>query len=398
MTPSVDPYASDVVSRLWPGARPPHPTRRPVRGDLAERSWWVLPSPRRARLLVPVGRPEAAVMLVRHGEGARRLVRAATAAVVRSGLAGLLPLARLTAGASGGPMQEMVESVLGTPVTCGLLLGPPRPNRKPVLQVFGPDGSTLAFVKVGTDPATSTLVSSEARCLAEVGEAGLRLVQPPPVLHAGRVGDLEVLVLGPLSSSQQAGRQAFPPPPLAAMAEVAQCRGTTRETLSQTAFWREAVVRRLDEVRDAGTRDRLRGLTARVAERCGGTAVETGSWHGDWAPWNTGRVGDLVQLWDWERFSSSALWGLDLVHYLAQQVRHASAERVAQERELLAAWPRALSRSPAPGPEQDAEAVLLSYLLALALRFTAGGDARPDGHPRATWAADLAVTVLRYGP
>lgn len=393
MLRSLDPYVIEVVSRLWPGTA--RVTWRPARGATSSTSWWVVPSLGRARLLVPVGAPAASVMLVRHGGGPRRLVRTMTAGVVRSGLARMLPLPRLSAAQVQGPLQETLERVLGTSVTCGLLLGPPRANRKPVLQVFGPNGSTLAFAKVGIDPATAGLVAQEARCLAEVTPAGLRLVQPPPVLHAGRVGDLEVLVLGPLSSSQQAGRQAFPPPPLEAMAEVAQCRGTAREALSQTAFWRRAVVERLDDVRDVGTRDRLRDLAARVEQEHGSSTVVTGSWHGDWAPWNCGRAEDRMQLWDWERFSSEALWGLDLVHYLAQRVRHGSSERAAQERELLAAWPRALDRSSGPGPEQDALAVLLSYLLALGLRFAAGDHAPSDGHPRSTWAADLAETVLQ---
>ncbi len=387
--PSVDPYATQVVSRLWPTGSGAATTRRPVGLAATEASWWVLPSASRARLLVPAGRSGAATMLVRHGDGARRVARLVTGAAVRSGLARLLPLARVTARA-GGPLQQVLEDVLGEGLTCGLLLGPPRVNRKPVLQVFDRAGATVAFVKVGTDAATSALVARETRCLAQVHRTGLRLVQAPGVLHAGRVGDLEVLVLEPLVSSQQAGRTAFPPPPVEAMAELADSHDATREPLSRTVFWtsvRDAV----GGVQHEPTRQRLEDLVRRIEAACGDAEVVTGSWHGDWAPWNTGRAAGRVQLWDWERFDPDALWGLDLLHYLAQRVRHAAPDRVAQESDLLAAWPRELAGSPGAGAEQDPRAVLLAYLPALAVRLAGPGAGE---HPRARWACELAARVL----
>lgn len=389
--PSVDPYATQVVSRLWPTGPGAATTRRPAGLAATEASWWVLPSASRARLLVPTGRRGAAAMLVRHGDGARRVARAVTGAAVRSGVAGLLPLPRVTA-AAGGPLPQLLEDVLGPGLTCGLLLGPPRVNRKPVLQVFGPDGATVAFVKVGTDAATSALVRRESGCLAQVHQAGLRLVQPPAVLHAGAVGDLEVLVLEPLTSSQQSGRAAFPPPPVEAMAELAASHEVTREPLSRTAFWTTSVRGAVAGVQHAQTRLRLEDLVRRTEAACGDAEVSTGSWHGDWAPWNTGLAAGRVQLWDWERFDPQALWGLDLLHYLAQRVRHTSPDRAAQEDELLAAWPRELAGSPGAGADQDPRAVLLAYLPALVVRLA--GSA---GHPRADWACDLADRLLTSG-
>ncbi len=51
---------------------------------------------------------------------------------------------------------------LGQELTAGIHLGPPRANRKPVLQLMDPSGATVAFAKVGVNRLTRERVRHEA--------------------------------------------------------------------------------------------------------------------------------------------------------------------------------------------------------------------------------------------
>lgn len=397
----VDPYAIEVVTSLFPGRGRPEVVRSTGTPDAGTSEWWVLPSRRRARLLVPAGRPGAAVMLSRHGAGARSVARRFVAGAVRSGLAARLPLPRLRlVGQVGqGELEGVLQRLLGQQIVLGVLMGPPRTNRKPVLQVFGPDGATLAFVKVGTDPLTSDLVRREAGCLRRVLAGDLQIVQPPGVLHAGPVGGLEVLALEPLESSQRAGRDSAVAPPLEAMAEVAGSQGIRRETLSTSRFWLDAASA-ADAVQNPTLRGRVYEVLAQLERRFGAREVVMGSWHGDWAPWNMGTAAGRVQVWDWERYSDAVPWGLDVAHFLAQRVRHDSPVRAEQEQVYRDQLPRVLRSAGEHGPEQDPTIVLLAYLVTICLRFASaeGGAASVPPHARAVWALDLAERVLAEAP
>ncbi len=395
---SADPYLLDLMPRLFAGRGALRVVVRAGAPPPAVLQWWAVPSAGRARLLVPVDRPEAAVMLRRHGGGARSGARALVAKAVRHGVAQRLPLPRVqlelpTAGADG--LDRWLTRLLGAPVGVGVLLGPPRPNRKPVVQVFGTDGEVVAFVKVGADPVTGALVRREATNLGLLGKLDLTVVQLPEVLAVTRLGELEILVLSPLTSSQQAGRAAVTVPPLAAMAEVAASQGTTTEALSGSAFW-VAARHGADSVLDASVRRRLRRVMAEVDGRHGRTEVVMGSWHGDWAPWNMGLHRDRVQVWDWERFANDVPWGMDLVHFLAQRVKVGSARQAEQQRAFLHAVPDGVRAMGPRGATQDPTLLVLAYLVTICLRFsdpstpTSGGAA----FPRVLWALDTAEAVL----
>ena len=405
---SADPYPLEVVRQLWPGHPDPVLVRRPGRRPPGTTQWWILPSLGRARLLVPVGSPWAATMLNRHGGGAKRVGRSLLAAAVRTGVLNLLPVARLQVSAAepagtDASVASLLAQVLGREVSTGLILGTPRVNRKPVLQVFADDGSTMAFLKVGTDDFTRELVQREAANLSDVHAAELNVVKPPRVLHAGRLGDLELLLLAPLSSSQAGARQAAAPPPLEAMAEVASARGVTSERLSDSVFWK-TTEDATAAMTDPGQRARLAEVVDSVARSHGSTEVVMGAWHGDWAPWNMGLSGGYVEVWDWERFTSPVPWGFDAVHYLAQRVRLDSAEVADQEQAFLRQVPDTLPTMEPHGRQQDSTLVLLCYLMTMCLRFSARtptGDGtsgqQTSLHPRGQWALDLAERVLGAG-
>ena len=393
--PALD-YPLAVAAMLWPAPSRVVATRRTASATPST-GWLVLPSARRPRLLVPVGVPAAARMLTRHGDRpGPRAVRAALAAGVRTGLLERLPVQRLVAHPAAASLAEQLEPALGPGLAVGALLGTPRVNRKPVLQVFDPAGRTVAFVKVGHDDHTRELVRREADNLARVGTAGVPGVEPPQVLHAGPVDDLEVLVLSPLASSQGRGRSGSVPPPLPAMAALATAGGTQTGALRDSPF-AERLRSRSGAAPGGAGAARLAGLVAAVLDRHGGDEVDLGAWHGDWAPWNMGWAEGRLQLWDWERWAEGVPLGLDPVHFLAQRVRHDRPGLRAAEDALLGALPGLL---PAVGvPAARARLTLVLYLLELAARFLApeDGSAGTD-HPRARWALDLADRLLTEGP
>ncbi len=379
---------------LWPAPSRVRVTRRPGRAGRAAQ-WLVLPGASRPRLLVPVGVRPAARMLTRHGDrpGARA-VRAALAAGVRTGLLERGPVLRVVVDAAPGApsLPGHLAPVLGDGLVLGALLGTPRVNRKPVLQVFDPAGRTVAFVKVGHDERTRWLVRREAGVLARLDQARLARVELPRVLHAGTFGALDVLVLSPLASSQQQGRHGVVPPPLEAMAELAGTAGRARSPLGAGPYG-ERLRRLADGATTSGQR-RAAGLVRAVLERHGDEEVDLGAWHGDWAPWNMGWSDGRLQLWDWERYAEGVPVGFDLVHFLGQRVRHDRPGLRAAEQGLLAALPGLL---PALGvPAGRCRLTVLLYLLELAARFLAPEDGSAGtGHPRARWALDLAERLLQ---
>lgn len=393
-------YARSVAELLWPPPARTSVVRRPGAGAGAGgvvRDWLVLPTAGRPRLLVPTGQPAAARMLSRHGTRlGPRVSRAVLATGVRTGVLDRLPLTRLrvtlppeAAGATGS-VEALLGEVLGGAVTTGVLLGTPRVNRKPVLQVFGADGATVAFVKVAHDDQTRALVRREAGTLRRVEALGLRAVEPPRVLFHGRCGAAELLVLSVMGSSQERRRPG--PAPVSAMAELARAEGVVEGVpLGETPFWARlrAAVGRIGD-------PELARLAARVLSRAearfGRTALPLGAWHGDWAPWNMGWHDGRVQLWDWERYEAGVPVGFDVVHYRAQPVRHDRDGLRAAEDALVADLPGLLGSFGLPGGPETADAVLVLYLLAIACRYLAPEGQEPANprHPRARWALALA--------
>lgn len=401
-TPAQRDYAMKVATLLWPDPARVRLVRRPAGGSVPPaREWLVLPSPARPRMLVPVGIRSADRMLTRHSPRlGPRLARSVLGASVRTGVLERLPVARLVVDVPEGDEPDSVErhlaAVLGCEVATGVLLGTPRTNRKPVVQVFDMSGRTLAFVKAAHDDSTRSLVRRETKNLRQIAAAGLTRLEVPVVLHAGQVRELDILVLSPLTSSQEdrppTGRA---PLPLAAMNELARMGGVRTYELHDSPF-----LTRLrsvaDEIAGSRSRERLANLLRRVVERDGETVVEFGNWHGDWAPWNMGWRGGRVQLWDWERFAQDVPLGFDAVHYRTQLVRHGRRGLREAEDALIAELAGLLAGVGVP--PQRAQLTLVLYLLELSCRFLAPQEGGAGGeHARASWALSLAERLVPGG-
>ena len=353
-----------------------------------------VPSARAPRLLVPTDVPGADRMLARHGGGrATRLARGALRLSHRTGLASWMPMPRLRVSADPSGIEQHLGAVLGRPVRMGVLLGPPRANIKPVLQVFDRDGSVLAFAKVATSPLTVPLLETEAATLGMLAGRPMRDVVAPALLDLGRWRDVLVLVQQALPSAQS-GRQPTSLP-TAALAEVAAVGGLRRHPLEASAFWR-----RVEDVGPARWHDvdvsalsRLRAALDPRAE------CLFGAWHGDFGPWNAAWGAGALEVWDWERFDTDVPAGLDGAHWRLQVDDRTDPaatwrEMVEDAAEVLRELADGTDGAPDGAP--DGAVVASCYLLAIWSRYRHDAATSPTAALRArvAWLCRLADAAL----
>ena len=364
-------YLWEVLGTLWP---PPArvtrcgPWHHGTPGGPRATEFVVVPSERRAVLLLPRRPRRVAAAALRHYKASatardrRKLDTLALAASL--GLADVLPhRVRIERGTTGDDLAGYLSAALGHDIVLSLHIGPPRANRKPVLQALTPDGAVAGFVKVGVDPLTRGLVRAEAATLALLGDAPLSKVRPPRLLWHGRWHDHEVLV-------QQAfprGRRARDLTELTgAMAELAAVRGVTVMPVATGPYWRNLRAR----LRALGQRDDAAALLRAVDHAEAGAdaaALRFGSWHGDWAPWNMTISQGRALVWDWERFETGVPVGYDAVHYALQQaVRGGMAAEAAAEDTL--AWAPGIL-SPFGLDPAAARLVAVLYLIEIGTRY-----------------------------
>jgi hypothetical protein len=310
-------YLAEVLGLLYPP--PCHIDGTP--GDpIAE--YLVVPDLRRPRLLVPAGSRRVATAAVqRYAEPqsrSARLKRQAVVTALRTGASRMLLRDRIrVTGPVGASIDGHLRAVLGRDLSVSVHIGPARANRKPVLQLISPDGTTFAFGKIGTGPLTQRLVRAEAGALTALGLSGLTKLTVPKVLYTGQWRGLQVLI-------QSALPVWLPRAPLqphrlaAAMLDIAGCCGWSAGRLAGSAYWAELRAR-LAAVGGRPEGVALAAAVERLADLAGQTSLRYGAWHGDWAPWNMANLGDALLVWDWERFATGVPVGFDAIHHDLQK-------------------------------------------------------------------------------
>ena len=362
-------YALDVLSRLYPPpleVRPGATAAGPVRARFL-----LLPTPARARLVVPAGSRRGAARAVhRQLTGRRPRTRAArlllTLAVGSGAVDRLAPGRLVVSGpADADSVERVLARVLGRDrVLVSLPLSPPRANRKPVLQVCDEAGKALAFVKVGHDRLTRALVAAEGTSLERLAAAGLPHVRVPGVLARLTWNGLDLLVLEPLPLSVRrlggsAARAAF----LRVAAEIAGLDASPAGPWAASPFRADLAA----QLAACGARGEalLRHLEALDAAA---PELALGSWHGDLNPGNMALLGQRSLVWDWERFAQGVPVGFDVLHHdLHHDVTMAQVPPAVAAGRLLAAAPSVLDALGLDPAAADATARL--YLLALAARY-----------------------------
>ncbi|WP_412540575.1 hypothetical protein R8Z50_33000 [Longispora sp. K20-0274] len=349
-------YLTEVLGLLYPS------------DDGAAIEYLVVPDARRPRLLVPADdRRLAAAAVRRYAEPTSRLARLkrdAVVAALRTGASGLLLRDRVTVAGHGGIDAHLCEA-LGQHVRVSVHIGPARANRKPVLQLLAPGGTTVGFVKLGVNELTRRLVRAETNALKSLACAGLSLITTPTVLHGGVWRGHEVLVQSalPIWRPRSAVRARLNP----AMRELAEAFGVTRCRLAQSEY-RGRLTTRLGTVKVSDDGRVLERAAAELLKRAGSAQLSFGAWHGDWTPWNMAALADTLLVWDWERFCTGVPVGFDGAHYALQ------AAIVTAGREPATAVDHVIDNAPAllaPFGVGAAAAriTVLLYLVDLATRY-----------------------------
>jgi hypothetical protein len=358
-------YLTEVLDLLYPW-----PCRTDGSPGTPIAEYLVVPDARRPRLLVPAeSRRVAAAAVRRYAEPqsrAAKLKRNAVVAAVRTGASAVLLRDRVrVTGPYSSSIDGYLSEQLGRELSVSVHIGPARANRKPVLQLIGPEGDTFGFGKLGTGPLTQQLVKAETAALTALAGSGLTRLTVPRVLHAGEWRGLQVLIQSalpvwlpraPLSSRRL----------IAAMLDIAGCCGYTAGKLDSSAYWHELRTR-LAAVSDRPEGASLGSAAELLVKHAGDTTFRYGAWHGDWAPWNMANLADALLVWDWERFATGVPMGFDAIHHELQRriqstgdAPDAVEQTVKRAGELLAPF----------GVEPAGrEVTALLYLVDLAVRY-----------------------------
>jgi hypothetical protein len=215
---------------------------------------------------------------------------------------------RTTAGDRDNPtLHEYLSAVFEQPeVAIAGTWGPPRPNQKPVLEVFDGSGNTLGFAKIGWNNLTRQLVDAEARFLQSTPR--LRHIRIPRLIHHGEWRGNSISITEPELGPVGWRRASRPGPDI--LTELAGLSDRYRATL-RTSPYRSLLANRAA----LPVTTRVAAALAAVDKRWGDHEFDFGHWHGDWAPWNMNSKGPRCIVWDWERTAPGMPVGLDSIHY-----------------------------------------------------------------------------------
>lgn len=280
---------------------------RPAPGE----RWAALPSSLDPRQLVPLHRkagPAAVRDRARDRTAPGRVASQALAAILGTGAGTRLLRSRtVTSTAEAGPsLTSWLEGLLGQRrLLVAVGLGPPRPNRKPVLHVLDRCGRTVCFGKLGWTDLSRRLVAHEADFLAALGGRLGQTVVLPEVLARADWHGLNVVLTRPLPIGRRRGRRPLP-------ITAALLRDIAGPLTGADAWARSVVERAGPAVPEA--------VTA-AAERVAASRPLAGRWHGDLTPWNAHPSGGRFLVWDWERTATPVPLGVDAVHAAYQVAR-----------------------------------------------------------------------------
>jgi hypothetical protein len=291
-------------------------------------SYLALPRAANPRLLVPLGSLRAAAAALARNHDATsakaRLGRAALGAGLKIGLTQrVADRVDVFADRSLSPAErpqhvltDHLRAMFGRDdLEMAVILGVPRLNRKPVLQVLASDGTVVGYVKAAWNDLTAGLVRNETRVLSHLAATGPTTFTPPAFVAAGPWGDLELIAASALPNAARPDQAQVFDPPMPVIAEIAGLWGRSTAKLAESPYW-------------AGVRGRVMAQAgSEVLDRAvdwvermiGATEIAFGAWHGDFTPWNMARLDEASYVWDWER-AAPAPAGLDLLHFLFQTV------------------------------------------------------------------------------
>jgi hypothetical protein len=157
------------------------------------------------------------------------------------------------------------------------------------------------------------------------------------------------------------------------------------QRLEESALWAD-LQRGLHVLDEGPLRVRLSTMLPRLVALAPDHPLRFGAWHGDWTSWNMARAHGRVLLWDWERFETGVLQGLDHCHFLV----NARTRRDGFDPATILDALRGLQ--PVGQAPDAADVTVAVYLARLALRYSMGAQG-PKG-PLIAGRAQALVDAL----
>jgi hypothetical protein len=279
-------------------------------------------------------------------------------------------IARDIATVDGPGIDDFLSTTLERDTVVGVRLGPPRANRKPVLEILERSGEPVAFAKIGVSALTDRLIRNETQAIARLSVMNLRALRIPTLLVEGEWGDSALLVQSVLPVHGVRATESSGPV-TAAQLEVARIGDLPVTALDGSAYLTD-LAKRVEALNEVGQEvaaqlDRL--VTAR-----GDQEMLFGAWHGDWRPTNAAVLRDELVIWDWERFAECVPRGFDALHMALFAEIYGAAVPAAVARSLINRAASILAPFDVPGDGADTIAAL--YLLELSTRYLEDGQAQ----------------------
>jgi thymidylate kinase len=211
-------------------------------------------------------------------------------------------------------------------------LGTPGPQRKPVIQVMTPMGTTLAYAKVGANSLSNKLVENEADTLSRMSKCHLRSFDRPRLLLSTRWNSHSINLQSAPQTGTQPASNSFSRDYAAVIAETSKIN-LIYGPLSESTFWRRLELK-IDAIRHPYYRAVLDQAVARIQAHSGSQRLAFHFSHGDFAPWNIRLIDGSTYVFDWEFASDDTPAGWDIFHFFTQTfalLRHYPPARIWRE-------------------------------------------------------------------
>ncbi|MGO8884550.1 MAG: hypothetical protein ACLQI7_12745 [Streptosporangiaceae bacterium] len=273
----------------------------------------------------------------------RRLARRVLGVGLRTGFAQPLLPSKIDVGTAVGATSGQLSNAVLSEYLCELfgrgpvvvaVRGGGGPYRKPVLQVFGMDGTPLGFVKVGWNDWTRDAVRREAAALRACAGSTMRLGVPALIGQYVWRG-LDLLVTAPLPPGVRRLNASSRLPEVGVIREISRLSEVYFGELAASPWWLGLRTRIATGVIDPAARAQLDEVADGVERQHGRAPLEFGRWHGDFVPWNLARLGTRLFAWDWESSAPQAPVGFDALHFHFQ-VAFVACGRSVEEAAALA--------------------------------------------------------------
>jgi hypothetical protein len=342
----------------------------------------------RPRFLVPLdfpeASPEACLAYLGLRDAKTRITRGAVGLAFKARASRAVVRRELIADAGPGSLLAHLAELLADPeeepgLAVAVGLGRIDEVWKPTLQVFRPDGTPAAFVKIGAGPVAAQLVTTEAATLEAWSSAPDPRLVVPELIAATTWEGVPIAVVAPLPLDVRRLPAGLP-----SAWPVRDLDGPVAHgSIADAPWW---VGRRADLADDAFADGVLDRIQTRHSIGVRGGPKAWARWHGDWVPWNLARCHRGLVAWDWEYSEHGAPVGLDEVHGAYQQAHVVDGRGIAAALEAA----RAEAHRFATAAAADGSPA--------ALRARAGTEAstptRAATGAAAAWLADAHLAML----